>query len=182
MTDSYKPPMEIERKYIVAGTRWLALPVQESIGIEQGYLTVPSDLGDFDSAVVRVRLLNFSNIAYVTIKGRGDGISRSEFEYEIPHQDARYMLKNLCGGRVVQKTRNIIRAGDTMPGLKWEVDVFHGANQGLVIAEIEIPDPNYPVNCPYWIQGEATAAEYKRLSNYQLAVRPFSVWPADWKL
>jgi adenylate cyclase len=183
MNDSYKPPLEIERKYIVLQDAWRSFPIQESIGIYQGYLTAPTmDVDDGNKATVRVRLINHANTAYVTVKGRGeDDISRAEFEYAIPHQDARYMLEHLCGGRVVKKTRHVILADESMPGLKWEVDEFHGENHGLVVAEIEIPDPNYSVSCPIWIKGEATKAEYKRLSNFQLAVRPFAVWPEAWK-
>src|SRR5215469_13775428 len=102
-------PREIEHKFIVDSRLWK--PHSPGIRIEQGYLSVETD------RVVRVRL--FGERASLTIKGRTQGLSRDEFEYEIPASDARYMLRALCLKPILSKTRY----RETIDGLAWDIDV-----------------------------------------------------------
>src|SRR5690606_24224398 len=122
-------------------------------------------------ASVRVRIAG--DHAYLTIKhDRGAGI-RAEYEYAIPVGDAREMLNALCGGRVVDKTRyEVVYEGNT-----WDVDVFHGANDGLVVAEIELDSPDEPFTCPPWIGDEVTGDP--RYLNSYLSQHPKSTWSSE---
>ena len=113
--------IEIERKFLVTGT----FPVEKSSDIIQAYLSISSEL------VVRVRIE--SGYATLAIKHRIHGISHLEFEYEIPKNDADELLK-LAVGNLIKKTR----CNYTYGLHTWEVDVFHGENSGLVVAEIEL--------------------------------------------
>ncbi len=151
---------EIERKFLVVGTDW-----QEgatSRPYRQGYLSLD------EQRTVRVRTAG--EHAYLTVKGPSKGITRPEFEYEIPLQDAAEMLDALCHKPLVEKTRYTVR----YHGLDWEVDVFDGANKGLVVAEVELPDQDTPVVLPPWIGDEVTGDP--RYLNANLVKRPFSTW------
>ncbi len=130
--------------------------------MRQGYLA------SSERAVVRVRVDGARGV--LTIKGRTDGISRAEFEYEIPADDARQMLSTLAGA-VVEKTRYRIPHGEHV----WEVDVFSGANAGLVVAEIELSSPDEPFDRPSWLGAEVS--HDPRYRNSLLAVEPFTRWP-----
>ncbi|CAH0196222.1 CYTH domain-containing protein [Roseomonas sp. CECT 9278] len=134
--------IEIERRFLVAGDDWRgqALGRQRLV---QGYLARE------DGVVVRVRLADAG--ARLTIKGPG-GLSRAEYEYEIPRDDAQTMLETLCRGRALAKTRHTVPHG----ALRWEVDVFEGVLAGLVIAEVELPAPDHPVALPPWVGAEIT--------------------------
>ena len=99
------------------------------------------------------------------------GLVRTEFEYAIPPADAETMLAELCGDRLIDKTRYEIR----YQGRLWEVDVFHGANDGLVIAEVELEAADAPLALPAWIGREVTGEA--RYANAALAVRPWRAWP-----
>mgnify|MGYP003551531168 FL=1 len=114
--------IEIERKFLVSGTDWRA---GESTLFRQGYLNRDKE------RTVRVRIAG--NQAYLTIKGISTGATRAEFEYEIPVADAGQLLL-LCDGPLIEKTRYVVPHA----GMLWEVDEFHGANSGLVVAEIEL--------------------------------------------
>jgi CYTH domain-containing protein len=116
-----------------------------------------------------VRVRTDGQSAWLTIKGRGEGITRPEFEYEIPVADAADLLA-LCRGRLVEKTRYLVPAGT----LCWEIDEFTGDNTGLVVAEIELPDEDTPVPQPVWLGEEVTADP--RYLNANLAVHPFARW------
>lgn len=134
--------IEIERRFLVANDGWrdAALGRQRLV---QGYLARE------DGVSVRLRL-NGSG-ARLTIKGPG-GLSRPEFEYDVPRDDAQQMIEQLCAGRSLAKTRHIVPHG----GLRWEVDVFEGVLAGLVIAEVELPAPDHPVALPPWVGREIT--------------------------
>ena len=129
--------------------------------IAQGYLSLDPDRS------VRVRLAG--NKAWLTIKGRTEGITRAEFEYPIPPQDARNLLE-MCLPSVIDKTRHRIPFG----GHVWEVDVFHGANEGLVIAEVELADESVILDPPPWA-GAEVSSDF-RYYNASLATRPFGAW------
>lgn len=148
--------MEIERKYLVTGDGWNnGTPGLRMI---QGYLSMDPDRS------VRVRLAG--DEAWITVKGRTHGISRPEFEYPVPTADAREMLA-MCIPSLIEKTRHRIECG----GHLWEVDVFHGANDGLVLAEVELADEMTRPDLPPWV-GEEVSHD-ARYYNLSLAKRPF---------
>jgi len=149
---------EIERKFLLRDTGFLqGLPGER---ICQGYLS------DAVDATVRVRLVG--NQGFLTIKGRSHGISRSEFEYPIPATDAEQLA--MCGASRIDKTRYRIPHG----GHLWEVDVFSGANEGLVVAEIELASEEEVFARPDWL-GEEVSHD-SRYFNSQLSRQPFSGW------
>ncbi|MBE6085804.1 MAG: CYTH domain-containing protein [Selenomonas ruminantium] len=149
---------EIERKFLVKDS-WQ--PQSEGIKIAQGYLsTVPE-------RTVRVRIKG--NRGYLTIKGKNQGISRAEFEYEIPRQDAEEMLQ-LAEQPILVKTRYLEQQGE----FTWEVDVFAGENQGLVVAEIELPAEDAEFSRPAWL-GQEVSGDV-RYYNANLIKCPFSLW------
>lgn len=149
--------VEIERKFLVVGE----FPRLESSKMIQGYLSVESD------CTVRVRLEG--NKAVLAIKGKAVGIRRAEFEYDIPIEEARELLA-LCGDRVIEKTRYYCPSGNRI----WEVDVFHGLNEGLVTAEIELSNEDEVFVRPEWLGQEVS--DDPRYRNSQLCVFPNSRW------
>jgi adenylate cyclase len=154
--------IEIERKFLVKKSLWENLPKQEQKDYKQGYLL------NKDDRVVRVRIAG--DQGYITIKGIASGISRLEFEYPIPKFEAEEMLAHFKP-EGTEKTRYRIPAGD---GLTWEVDVFNGANKGLIVAEIELSSEDQTFDLPDWIDVEVTDEE--RYSNSNLALRPYTTW------
>jgi CYTH domain-containing protein len=108
--------------------------------------------------------------AFLTVKGRREGIGRAEFEYPIPAEDAAYMLDVLCQQALVEKTRYCV----PVAGLTWEVDVFTGANAGLVIAEVELERADQAVELPAWA-GQEVSTDY-RYTNAYLAQHPYRSW------
>lgn len=150
---------EIERKFLVQPRDWASMGVGKAY--KQGYLS------SADNAIVRVRLAGEQG--FLTIKGRTEGISRSEFEYPIPRADAEAMLA-LCPQPLIDKTRYRIPVGQHT----WEVDVFHGLNDGLVVAEIELASEDEAFERPDWLAEEVT--HDWRYTNASLARQPFSSW------
>ena len=151
--------VEIERKFLVTGEAWR----RESSGVSlrQGYLsTVPE-------RVVRVRTQG--DLAVLTIKGLSVGAKRAEFAYEIPLDDGLQLLE-LCKKPLIEKTRYEIEHA----GLTWEVDEFHGVNEGLIVAECELESEDQPIEIPDWVGAEVTADP--RYYNANLIARPFSTW------
>ena len=152
-------PSEIERKFLVADDSWRdGVP---GVRIAQGYLSQDPD------RTVRVRV--GGDTGWLTIKGRTEGITRAEFEYEIPLDDARELL-GMCLPSVIDKTRYEIPFG----GHVWEIDVFHGENEGLVIAEVELADESISPELPAWVGAEVSADA--RYFNACLAVQPYGKW------
>ena len=150
-------PTEIERKYLVKGDGWRA-SATDHVPMRQGYFqTGPG-------STVRVRIEG--ERAVLTIKGPTVGISRAEYEYEIPLGDARQMLDIFCEGRQVEKVRHYVSHAQKT----WEVDVFEGANQGLVLAEVELERADEEVDVPKWI-GEEVSHD-SRYRNACLARQP----------
>jgi CYTH domain-containing protein len=152
--------IEIERKFLLKpGYEWH--PESKGTSIKQGYLSVDHE------CVIRVRIAGEN--AFLTIKGKVSGISRIEFEYEIPKSEAEDLMK-MCLNSVVEKTRYKIPTGN----LVWEVDVFEGANRGLVIAEIELQHEEQELTKPEWIGREVSFD--KRYFNSYLSQNPYSEW------
>lgn len=152
---------EIERKFLVAGENWKER-ADAGEAMRQGYLCVEDD------RTVRVRLTQ--NGAKMTVKGASEGIARSEYEYEIPRRDAREMIDALCIDTPIAKTRYRVDQGDHT----WEVDVFEGANTGLVLAEVELRREDESVEIPDWVGREVTDDE--RYYNAYLTRHPFDSW------
>ena len=152
--------IEIERKYLVKDEGW-RLSVSSRIHYIQGYLS------DVPERTVRVRKAD--DKAYLTIKGISQGISRPEFEYEIPVQDAEQLI-NLCIQPVIEKWRNRVIINNR----QWEIDEFLGQNEGLVLAEIELEKETEPVELPSWIDKEVTGDS--RYYNSYLSTHPYTRW------
>lgn len=151
---------EIERKFLVVGDRWRGLA--EGTTYRQGYLL--SGAG----RTVRVRVAGTRG--FLTIKGAIEGLSRSEFEYEIPLADAEELLNTLCDRPLIEKTRYKI----PYEGLTWEVDEFWGDNDGLIVAEVELSSPDQTVQLPDWI-GEEVSHD-PRYFNAALVKHPYRQW------
>ncbi|EKQ70506.1 hypothetical protein OsccyDRAFT_0798 [Leptolyngbyaceae cyanobacterium JSC-12] len=151
---------EIERKFLVVGDGWRALGKGSTY--RQGYITSSQE------KAVRVRIVG--DQGFLTIKGATQGITRAEFEYSIPVEDAQEMLETLCDRPLIQKTRYQIEWG----GLLWEVDEFEGENAGLVLAEVELADANQEILMPDWIG--ADVSHDPRYYNTNLARCPFRQW------
>ncbi|MBR0518603.1 CYTH domain-containing protein [bacterium] len=151
---------EIEKKYLVLNSDWKNFVIS-SFDIVQGYLSSDPD------RCVRVRI--FGDKAFITIKGKKNKSIGAEFEYEIPRDDAKYMLDNMCLDFVINKTRYIC----FVDGYYWDLDVFSGLNEGLMLAEIEISKDNvkFPEILPSWIGEEVT--EKKEYFNVSLSKNPF---------
>ncbi|MGJ8695454.1 MAG: CYTH domain-containing protein [Verrucomicrobiaceae bacterium] len=149
--------IEIERKFLVKGE----IPEGVSTEMVQAYLSLDPE------RTVRVRLEG--EVAKLTIKGRSEGISRKEFEYEIPEEDARELMA-LAIGAPVEKTRTRIEVGKHL----WEVDVFRGANAGLVLAEVELGSEDEVPVLPDWV-GEEVSDDPRYFNSY-LARSPFAEW------
>lgn len=153
--------IEIERKFRVASDGWRDC-VMSSRRLRQFYLSRDG------LSSVRIRIEADAR-AWLTIKSAASGAARSEFEYPIPFVDARDMIP-LAEGAVIDKVRHIV----PFAGLDWEVDVFAGDNQGLVVAEVELSAADEAISQPPWLGAEVT--DDRRYYNASLAVRPFTSW------
>lgn len=152
--------VEIERKFLVDRA---ALPeLTNGKKIVQGYIPTA------DKTTVRVRIK--AEQAFLTLKGTGNGISRNEFEYEIPLSDAQQMLDEFCSDSKIEKVRYEIAFGQHV----WELDVFYGKNDGLIIAEVELSDEDEVFECPDWVAEQVTGDQ--RYYNSQLIVSPYCEW------
>jgi adenylate cyclase len=156
--------LEIERKFLLKNDSWRAA-VTSSRRLSQGYLTT---LTEDAKASVRVRF--GGDQAYLNIKSMRLGMSRDEFEYPIPIEDAGHMLANLCSGAVIEKIRHHVH----FAGLLWELDEFLGANKGLVVAEVELESEDQAFEKPDWVGDEVT--DDRRYYNVSLVRHPFTEW------
>lgn len=152
--------VEIERKFLLADDSWREV-AGNGTRMSQGYLSKQR------GRTVRVRVAG--DQAWLTIKGEATGISRAEFEYPIPVEEAVQLLE-LCEPSVIDKTRFAIPYG----GHIWEVDVFHGENDGLIVAEVELADENERFEMPPWVGEEVS--DDRRYANSVLSVTPFKNW------
>ena len=171
--------LEIERRFLVAGQAWRSRVLWQA-RLRQGYL-----LRGSDGLTLRVRLSHSETAVpgfagtqesvaqgWLTLKAPlpqgGDSITRLEFEYPIPPSDAETMLA--LTDRQVRKRRY----GLDLPGGDWVLDVFEGANEPLVLAEVELPSADQPLELPPWCVQELSGRH--ELSNAALAERPLSSW------
>jgi len=151
---------EIERKFLVRDDSWKS-GVTGTL-CRQGYLA------GSEAVTVRVRILG--DAGYLTLKGRSEGMSRDEFEYGIPLEDAGAMLDTMSVGGLVEKIRYTV----TAHGMEWVVDEFLGANSGLILAEVELESESQEVLLPEWVGREVTGDP--RYYNSFLAKEPFAGW------
>lgn len=152
--------IEIERKFLVKDGQWPRS--DKSVAMRQGYLAQQGNL------VCRVRQKDAQ--FYLSIKAAIDNLSSYDYEYPIPRADGETMLNKLCDQEAVSKTRYLIEQGD----LIWEIDEFHDSNDGLVVAEIELPSADHEFDRPDWLAEEIS--DDKRYTNYALYCKPHSQW------
>ena len=153
-------PKEIERKFLISNDGWKA-GVQRSSFFAQGYLSYDTE------RTVRVR--ETDTHGFLTVKGLTVGLSRDEFEYEIPKDEAAELLK-MCEHSLIQKRRYFV----AHEGHIWEVDIFEGANEGLEVAEIELSREDEEFVRPEWL-GEEVSGD-RRYSNSSLSLVPYKNW------
>lgn len=155
--------IEIERKYLVKGSFPKDPAAREFL---QAYIARE------DGRTVRVR---FDGVKYtLTIKGPSQGIRRSEFEFEIDKTAGHALLHEVCPARI-EKVRHTVRQGS----LTWEIDVFAGANNGLIVAEIELPSEETQFDLPQWVGPEVS--DDPRFFNAKLMSAPFCDWGTSYK-
>lgn len=155
---------EIERKFLVDPAFAKTLIGGNFEKIIQFYLTEGYD------PTVRIRLVNMSE-AYATIKGKANGSECPEFEYKIPYDDGREMRDVLTHTPEVDKHRHHVTYDD---GKVWHLDIFHGDNEGLFMAEIELKSKDEKFELPWWCTEEVT--EDKRFKNINLSLNPVNRW------
>lgn len=152
---------EIERKFLVAGD--FRGEVSGASRIKQGFLSsVPG-------RTVRVRVRG--DKGYLTVKGPAQGLTRFEWEKEIPAEEAELLLR-LCEPGMIDKTRYLVPSTDGRH--TWEVDEFHGDNEGLVVAEIELSSEDETFERPAWLGAEVTGD--RRYYNSCLIRHPYKDW------
>lgn len=154
--------IEIERKFLVVSDNF----VEEATSIErivQGFLNTDEE------RTVRVRKVG--DMGYLTIKGKSNkaGTTRYEWEKEISVEEANELLE-ICLKPLIDKTRHKIPSGDYL----FEVDVFHGENKGLIVAEVELNSENDAFEKPTWLGAEVTGDI--KYYNSQLGKQPFKNW------
>lgn len=138
-------PLEIERKFLVANDTWRK-HISQSTLLVQGYFEPRRD------SCVRIRIKN-DTAAFLTIKNAHVGLqARSEYEYPIPVSEAREMLAQFCGTRIVRKWRHLVK----VQGYSWEIDEFAGRHAPLVLAEIELATLDEDIPRPDWLGAEVT--------------------------
>ena len=153
--------VEIERKFLVVDDSWRD-GAPAGIQYRQGYLSTDPRNS------VRVRVSG--DKAWLNIKSATVGVTRHEYEYEIPLADAHAILGELCVKPLIEKTRFIVEHD----GRVWEIDVFEGDNAGLVVAEIELESDGEEFSLPAWA-GEDVSGDV-RYYNQRLVEHPYSSW------
>lgn len=152
---------EIERKFLTKNSSWKDL-ANEGMHYSQGYLVGSSN------ASVRVRIQG--KRAFLNIKSATIDITRQEFEYEIPLTEATEMLETLCEKPLIDKTRYLLKNENHT----WEIDIFSGDNEGLIVAEIELTDKDEYFEKPDWLGDEVS--DDPRYYNVSLVKHPFKDW------
>ena len=153
--------IEIERKFLLKNSSWKEL-ADEGTAYSQGYLV------GSNAASVRVRIQG--KRAFLNIKSATIEITRQEFEYEIPLEEATEMLETLCEKPLITKTRHLLKNENHV----WEIDVFSGDNEGLTVAEIELNDKDEYFEKPGWLGDEVS--DDARYYNVSLVKHPFKDW------
>ena len=151
---------EIERKFLLCSDVWRK--GAHGTLYRQGYLNTDK------ARTVRVR--RAGEEGFITIKGLSKGAARAEFEYAIPVAEADVMLNTLCLHPLIEKTRYRVE----YRGFIWEIDQFHGENEGLILAEIELESEAQPFELPEWA-GQEVTGDAKYFNSY-LIKNPFRRW------
>ena len=154
--------LEIERKFLTKNGSWKE-NVINSEPIIQGYLASASGNG------ITVRIRVTGQHGYMTFKGPRVGISRTEYEYQVPINDAKSILLESQAPTVKKVRHTVMHDGD-----EWVIDVFKGNNKGLTVAEIELKSEDQPFKMPGWIKEEVTGQQPYR--NSRLALNPYTTW------
>lgn len=152
---------EIERKFLVDGEGWRD-GVRRTIRMRQGYLSEGTD------SSVRVRMEN--DDAFINIKSSRDGIQRLEFQYRIPVEDAATLLDKVALEPLIEKTRHEVPVADHI----WEIDIFEGDNDGLIVAEVELSALDEEFERPDWAGKEVS--QDRRYYNVTLRENPYKNW------
>ena len=152
--------IEIERRFLLNSDTWRAAAGMPEV-MQQGYISVAKE------CTIRVRVSG--SRAWLTVKGYISDVSRHEFEYEIPLDDAQAMLATVCPFKIEKHRYRIAHEG-----FVFEIDEFFGENAPLVVAELELPDENAPFPKPDWLGAEIT--EDGRFTNAYLSKHPFGTW------
>lgn len=155
---------EIERKFLVSDDGWRGRAIPELY--RQGYIARAQD------RAVRVRIAGNRGELAIKIR-RNPGLTRDEYEYSIPLEDAKSLLGSIPPGEVLEKYRYTFVEN----GLTWEVDEFLGANAGLIIAEVELDSEDQPIVYPPWLGKEVS--RISRYFNAELAQQPYTSWKDD---
>lgn len=156
-------PIEIERKFLLASQDWRAV-AGAGVALAQGYLVSGRNCS------IRVRIAGSE--AHLNIKGPTAGIARAEYEYSIPLEEARELLRDMAARPLIEKTRYRVPVGRHC----FEIDEFHGDNQGLVVAEVELDAEDDEFERPDWLGEEVS--EDPRYLNTSLARNPWRNWGA----
>ena len=151
--------IEIERKFLI---KEIPKNCKQKIHIKQYYIHVD------DKFVQRLRFFD-NQKTIMSLKQNCAGLSRYEFEYEIPLEDAKKIV-SMTNSIFIEKIRHIMY----YESMKWEIDEFLGNNKGLLIAEVELEDENQKIKLPDWIVKEVT--NQNKYFNYNLALRPYISW------
>lgn len=154
--------IEIERKFLTKNKNWKE-DIVKSEPIIQGYLASASGNG------ITVRIRVTGQHGFMTFKGPRFGISRTEYEYEVPINDAKSILLESQAPTVKKVRHTVMHDGDL-----WVIDVYKGSNKGLTIAEIELESEDQPFEIPEWIKEEVTGETPYR--NSRLALNPYTIW------
>ena len=152
--------IEIERKFLVKEKPFSI--AKRSLKINQGYII------NEKSKVIRIR--EKGDDYFLTIKGNNIGISRLEYDFPISKEDAKELIFHFCKTTLIEKTRHYIEH----KGHTWEVDEFHGKNNGLIVAEIELESEDEKFEIPDWVGEEVTQDD--KYYNMNLAIHPFTSW------
>ncbi|HOQ32506.1 MAG TPA: CYTH domain-containing protein [Candidatus Hydrogenedens sp.] len=152
---------EIEHKFLVISDEWRSFIIQ-SIPIKQAYIYTGPPLA------VRVRIE--PNKCTLNLKKAIIATTRDEYEYQIPDEDAEELMKNYITGYIIEKVRHIV----FYKGQRWEIDEFSGANNGLIVAEIELKNEEEKIIIPPWLGKEVS--HDKKYLNTSLALLPYSKW------
>ena len=152
--------IEIERKFLIKEKPFSI--AKRSLKINQGYII------NEKSKVIRIR--EKGDDYFLTIKGNNIGISRLEYDFPISKEDAKELIFHFCKTTLIEKTRHYIEH----KGHTWEVDEFHGKNNGLIVAEIELESEDEKFEIPDWVGEEVTQDD--RYYNMNLAIHPFTSW------
>jgi len=155
-------PLEIERKFLLRSDAWRS-ESRSRVLMRQGYLSSGSRCS------IRARIAG--DRAWLNLKAKRSGMTRLEYEYSIPVEEANEILDELCDGPLIEKYRHEVALG----GHVWEIDEFLGSNAGLIVAEIELDSEAETFARPAWLGDEVTTDE--RYYNFNLAKHPFTLWP-----